>query len=70
MTDAGDMRQLLGELKAAVTTLHEQMARFEVKLDCIDRKVTQHRTGWQIFMWIGGAGIALVALLAAFWGNR
>ena len=64
------MRQLLGELKADVRSLHEQMARFEDKLDRIDRKVTQHRTGWQIFMWIGGGGIALAALVTAFWGSR
>ncbi len=67
MSETGDMREAFGELKAEVRLLGKQMSRFETKLDCVDRKVTQHRTGWQIVMWIGGVGIALAALFLSFW---
>ncbi len=67
MSDEGDMREAFGELRAEVRLLGQQMSRFEIKLDCVDRKVAQHRTGWQIFMWIGGTGIALVALSLTLW---
>ncbi len=67
MSEGGDMREAFGELKAEVRLLGKQMARFETKLDCVDGKVAQHRTGWQIFMWIGGVGIAIAGLIAAFW---
>ncbi len=67
MSEEGDMREAFGELKAEVRLLGTQMSRFETKLDCVDRKVAQHRTGWQIFMWIGGVGIALAALFLKFW---
>ncbi len=67
MSEEGDMRQAFGELKVEVRLLGRQMTRFEIKLDCVDRRVAQHRTGWQIFVWIGGVGIALAALFTGFW---
>ncbi len=62
MTDEGDMRELLGRVLERQGVHGEQLKAIAEKVDCLDRKVTQHRTGWQVFMWIGG--IALAALVA------
>ncbi len=61
------MRELVGRVLERQKIHGEQLREIAIKVDCLDRKVTQHRTGWQIFMWIGGTSIAAAALLAAFW---
>ncbi len=67
MTEEGDMRELVGRVLERQQIHGEQLREIAIKVDGLDRKVTQHRTGWQIFMWIGGIGIAMAALLVAFW---
>lgn len=68
MTDEGDMRmsELLGRVLDRQEVHSEQLKAIASKVDCLDRKVTQHRTGWQIFMWLGAAGIAAAGLFFAF----
>lgn len=60
------MRELLGRVLERQEVHGEQLRAIAEKVDCLDRKVTQHRTGWQIFMWLGGAGIAVAAVAAGY----
>lgn len=62
-----DLHKMLGELTAGQRERADQMDRIEVKVDRLTSEhsktremVVQHRTGWQLLVWIGGVGLALL----------
>ncbi len=67
MTEEGDMRELLGRVIATQESHGRELGLLRAEVKDVGQKVAQHRTGWQIFMWIGGTGIALAALFLALW---
>ena len=66
MGEEGRMSELLGRVLERQDVHTEQLQAIVRKVDCLDRKVTQHRTGWQIFMWIGAIAIAVFAAFNGF----
>jgi len=66
MVKGDDMNELLGRVLERQDVHSEQLKAIAGKVDCLDRKVTQHRTGWQIFMWIGGLALAILAVFNGF----
>lgn len=66
MGEEGRMSELLGRVLERQDIHTEQLKAIVGKVDCLDRKVTQHRTGWQIFVWVGGAAIAIFAAFNGF----
>ena len=55
------MRELLGRVIATQELHGRELSLVRQDIKTIDRKVEQHRTGWQVFMWLGGIGIAAIA---------
>ena len=66
MDEAGHMSELLGRVLERQEVHSEQLKAIARKVDCLDRKVIQHRTGWQIFVWVGGIAIAAFAAFGGF----
>lgn len=58
----GHMLEQQGRMLERQTVHTGQLQGMVEKVDGLDRKVTQHRTGWQILVWVGGVALALVAL--------
>lgn len=65
-----DIHKMLGELAAGQKARGDQMDRIEVKVDRLTGEhartremVVQHRTGWQLLVWIGGVTIAIIGAM-------
>ncbi len=67
MNIEGDMREMIGEMRAEIRALSKEVCLVRRDVANLSVQVTQHRTGWQIFMWIGAAGAAIMAGLISFW---
>ncbi len=52
---------------AELSLMRKDLEGLRGEIVALGLKVEQHRTGWRIFMWLGGAGIAAATLFAAFW---
>lgn len=66
MDEEARMSELLGRVLERQDVHTEQLKAIATQVICLDRKVTQHRTGWQIFMWVGGLAIATAAAFSGF----
>lgn len=61
LSEEGDMRELLGRVIATQESHGKELCLVRRDVKEVARRVEQHRTGWQVFMWLGGIGIAAIA---------
>ncbi len=66
-SEEGDMRELLGRVLERQEIHSEQLKDIAKIVGCLDRKVTQHRIGWQILVALGGFGIAAAIAALKLW---
>ena len=60
------MRELLGRVIATQEAHGREIALVREDVKALGLKVEQHRTGWRVFMWLGGAALAVFAAFNGF----
>ena len=66
MTNSGAMHEMLGRVLATQEAHGKELALLRQELRALAVKVEQHRTGWKVFCFIGGAVLAIIAAFGGF----
>ncbi len=66
MTTDGDMRETLGGIVATLENHGKELSLLRQEVKALGVTVAQHRTGWKMFCWLGGAFLATAAVGAGF----
>lgn len=69
MTD--DIQRTLGELLEGQRHLREEVHEIKIEHRMTREMVVQHRTGWRLLVWLGGAALAVLAATKGLgiWGR-
>lgn len=64
MTD--DVQRDLGRMEAQITALISQVSALNIKVDAIDKTLSEARGGWRMLLLVGGIAGALGGIVGKF----